>query len=246
MAKVGLGLGLSKGSSVVSAPPYENDYSLDFDGVNHVDYVNVGTGLALNGVSSFSFSCWCYLDQSALAYMFSHFDGGHLNDVSFASSWGDLVVTVDDGVNTSSYANAAGGVAINTWQHCACVYDGSGATNADKIKVYLNGAERTCTFAGTIPTTTASGISGEPVYLARGDGGYWKGKLDEIAFFESALSESQIGEIYNEGLPNDLLSSPNVPDGYWTFNDGSTANDTSGNGHHGIITNAVHSTFVPS
>lgn len=43
--------------------------------------------------------------------------------------------------------------------HIAVVYNGAGATNADKVKLYINGESKALTFTGTIPSsiTTISG-----------------------------------------------------------------------------------------
>ena len=41
------------------------------------------------------------------------------------------------------------------WYFLVVVYDGNGATNADRLNIYINGTQQTLTFDGTIPATLA-------------------------------------------------------------------------------------------
>ena len=68
--------------------------------------------------------------------------------------------------------------------------------------------------------------------------------MDEISLFDKALSALEVENIYNDGIPTDLTGRSNLLC-YWTFNDGSTADDTSGNGHDGVLTGTSHSPIVP-
>ena len=51
-------------------------------------------------------------------------------------------------------------VSNDVWHNLALVYDGSGATNTDKIKIYINGVDKSSslTFVGTVPTALNASI----------------------------------------------------------------------------------------
>ncbi len=79
------------------------------------------------------------------------------------------------------------------WTQIAVVYD-----SGNPVKVYLNGAN-----AGTYLTPIGSTYSGIQYELVAGrqfvnvNGWYGEAIIDELLIFETALSQSQIIEIYN-------------------------------------------------
>jgi hypothetical protein len=100
------------------------------------------------------------------------------------------------------------------------------------MKIYINGIEEALTkdvsgYVSLTPTTQALNI---------GDGtaatGAFPGNIDEARIFNRSLSSAEILDLYK----NDVI--PSGVAGEWLFNEGSgdTANDTSVNGNHGVIT----------
>ena len=74
--------------------------------------------------------------------------------------------------------------------------------------------------------------------------------IDEVSFFNSALSASNVADIYNSGVPNDISSLS--PVGWWRMGDnnsgsGTTITDQGSGGNDGTLTNGpTFSTTVPS
>jgi hypothetical protein len=81
------------------------------------------------------------------------------------------------------------------------------------------------------------------------DNKYTDGLLDEAALFNTAISDSDVTDIYNGGVPNDI-SSLN-PIGWWRMGDndggaGTTITDQGSGGNNGTLTNGpTFSTSVP-
>ena len=77
---------------------------------------------------------------------------------------------------------------------------------------------------------------------------FFVGGIDEVAVFDSELSQSNITSIYNGGVPNDI-SSLN-PLSWWRCGDGDTAPTLTDNGsasNDGTMTNfSTFSTDVPT
>lgn len=111
-------------------------------------------------------------------------------------------------------------------------------------KIYENGVEQ------TYITTTTSDFSRNSTNANIGRSAdansYYKGKINNVAIFNSALSDSQITELYNnEGVP-DGVTLPNPDNGdvnltnglvaYYPFN--GNVNDESGNGNDGVVDGA--------
>jgi len=126
--------------------------------------------------------------------------------------------------SSTTYPNSGITFSADTWYHIAVVHD-KDATN--RYKAYINGNEF------LIPNTTGTGSNGErtigemPYSLpynptafgitpnvdlgfsrTSSSGGlqYFEGNLDEVAFWNSALTSENVTSIYNSGVPNDLTS----------------------------------------
>ena len=98
----------------------------------------------------------------------------------------------------------------DTWYHLAAVYDGSGSTNADKLKLYINGVNTTLTLA-TIPSSINSNTENLYIGAYYNNSLLFNGKIDEVALFNKALSLSEVGLIYdatnnNPGKTGDLFT----------------------------------------
>jgi hypothetical protein len=129
------------------------------------------------------------------------------------------------------------------WHHVAAVIDGYDWT------VYVDG-EEDCTWTATISAGTASAYT---MRIAAASNMYFPtdGLIDEVAFFTSALSASDITAIYNSGTPASLESYS--PYGWWRMgdNDGGTGTTITNQGTgststDGTLTNGpTYSTDVP-
>lgn len=85
----------------------------------------------------------------------------------------------------------------NRYNGLVVVFDGTGATNADKLKVYINGRKRTLTFSGTVPTIKAATTA---TFNYANPGVYnFYGKMDDVAFWKGTLTDSQAVLITSNG-----------------------------------------------
>lgn len=110
---------------------------------------------------------------------------------------GNLVVTASTG-NFGSVAVTGANPNI-----VSVVYNGAGAANADRLKVWVNGVAQTLAFTGTIPATlgTATGLD---VGRAYGVGTYIDGDLQEIALYTAVLTDADRRAVEN-GLAQKYL-----------------------------------------
>jgi len=182
-----------------------SNYSFEFDGAD--DYVELGSLSNLQNATEYSISSWFKSPlNNQYQAIYSWFDGadGYLQ-----------LLLVDDGSfvvynyrTSSAYGVSASGlVSANTWYNALVVFDGSGATNADRLKLYINGSLITLTYTGTIPTQTGTMLSNGLHAGARvtTSGAYvWglEGNIDEVSIFDSAIS---IGDVWDgSGEPIDV------------------------------------------
>ena len=242
---ISLGLGLGGGKSATSsgAPgggaPFSNTKSCDFDGGD--EYIAV---TSFNFATAKTLSYWIKLDSisSAGVYIF----GKGASYYTYLTANGQTVYLYAStgplaGVTAFSIG-ATHAITTGSWIHIAIVGDGTTA------KLYKDGVER------------ASGSDRTPQNVDRfggdsiGGSRFVNGKMDEVAYFASALSGAQITNIYKgeesggsggtPGTPGDLDTFSPVH--WWRMGDGDTfdtltdhGKDGSGNpsGNDGTMTN---------
>ena len=154
-----------------------------------------------------------------------------------------LCIATSDNDNCANFAVTPTGTSwlASFWHHVVFTYDGTGPTDADKLKLYIDGQLQTLTFTGTIPSALLAGSSSSHFLL--GDWyGYlsgtkaWNGDLDDARFYNRELTAEEVSRLY-------AGSSPPPCDqtciGYWKLDEtsGTNAADSSGHGFNGTLTN---------
>ncbi len=217
--------------------------ALSFDGTD--DIVDIGDVNSLDGVSQYTAEAWV---------RFSVFT---TNETAFAKRTSDtdraLVLQCSDtsgnvriGVSNVGYGSTSSPLSL-AWHHLAVVYNGGGASNSDRLKLYVDGGTpRSLTFSDTVPTTTpaSSGsrlvIGAEynlttPVIGTTGVVVPFGGQIDEFRIWNVARSATEIqNNMYSQLTP---ASEPNLV-AYYKFDEGSgtTLGDSKGS-NHGTLKN---------
>lgn len=172
------------------------------------DYISVADYDAVDTGNKLTLSYW--VNPDTLQPTASHIVKWEETNAANNSSWGvradpsgeELYVFIaagppDGGDNFFATSNL--NLTAGDWANITFVYDGAGATNADRLKVYKNGVQVAGAFNGTIPTSlnnTAEDISfgrrivDNPLYAD-----YLDGRLDDIRLYNSALSAAEVAEI---------------------------------------------------
>tara|TARA_R100000664_G_scaffold8732_1_gene14407 strand:- start:92 stop:904 length:813 start_codon:yes stop_codon:yes gene_type:complete len=256
----GIGIGnanlFTSVAGVVTPPGYSNLYSIDFDGVD--EYIDLGNNASIrpNVALGVSFSVWAkWVDVTAgSTNIFSNnsmlnFYYGLAMDKNAA---GKIALNTGDGTGTGSQdrrtrVTVNNELTNNTWHHIVGVWEDANQAN---WKIYID---------GSVVATTATGTGGINAYNAANSAyigkrfttspRYMDGKLDEIGFWDSVLTASEVNAIYNGGTPFDLtadngnyVSSSDLI-GYWRNGDPNgtasypTITDDSKNSNNGTMTN---------
>ena len=138
------------------------------------------------------------------------------------------------------------------WSHMLMLYDGTQSSNADKLKVYINGVQQTLAFFGTIPTTVPDTTYAFRIGAAADNTDYFSGTVDDVRIYNRTLSDQEIKRLYNIGGTLHLAASMNQKItnglvGLWSFdqNDiaGTVAYDRSGQGNNGTLTGGAATTI---
>ena len=231
--------------------PKFNTKSIALDGVD--DYINVADNSNLsfgNGTtdSPFSISGWIKMDDISGFRLLNKYVGSTYEYSFGTGAAGNLQLYLLD--SSSQYRARLQSTFLNTgqWYHIASTYDGRGGINAqDGIKIYVDGVrvDDTSVSVGSYIAMTNTTV---PVYIGKLNTSYTDGNIDEVAIFNSELSQSDITSIYNGGTPNDISSLS--PLSWWRCGDGDTSPILTDNGsgvNDGTMANfTTFSTDVPT
>ena len=240
-------------TDIVGTASFSNTKSILLDGID--DYVNVADNSNLsfgNGTtdSPFSFSTWIKMTDATRFFLLS-------KGSVFSTNYEYLLNTnASDKIGLSLYDssnNSRIGRLYNTpltsyenqWVHICSTYNGNGLSSG--IKVYLNGVRVDDTDSNS-GTYVAMENGSRDLNIGRSETGtYASGLIDEVAVFNSELSQSDITAIYGSGVPTSLASLS--PLSWWRCGDGDTSpilTDNGSGGNNGTMTNfTTFSTDVP-
>ena len=183
------------------------------------NYVNLGSNMSIAN-NSFTLAGWVRRSTSGRW------------DLIWSASSGSTNRSLHVGFNSSNflvcnfYENDLQGsltVTDTNWHHFACTFDSTTKTRA----LYLDGAPAGSDIASANYQGTGNiKIGGN--YTS--DSNAYSGNIDEVRIYNRALSRQEINSLYNF-TPAPVL--------YYNFNEntGTTANDSSGNGNAGTLTN---------
>ena len=264
-----MGLGGGRSATSSGAPPssgFTNTYSCAIDGTD--DYIQVGDiGTAGRSLGALSF--WANADDQFeagstagnIAYLFGFKDvsgggGGAsvwdgLNYGHFATTTAMFTLWIGGGIKTVWNVTAGDKLPVG-WHHIVINHNGTGYT------FYVDGVIATSNpLGGSITTSSQAIITGAAFDNFRMAARFnpssiypLKGKIDEVALFDAALTAGNISTIYNSGTPGDLTAFS--PSGWWRMGDvngasGTTITDQGSGGNNGTLTNGpTYSTNVPS
>ena len=225
---------------------YSNTKSLEFGGSNEI--VDCGEPSFLASKTKVSISMFLKLDSTTnqtiagvypgnLSSPLAKWFGFQYSNSAYAQK---MAFIISNGSNYP-YGKTTVSMPQDEWFHFVGVFDGSGAADADRCKMWVNGTQDTLVFPGnSIPTATyAYGSSDWPLWL--GSSGYntnpptaapFLGEMDEVAIWtNTALDSTMVNAIKDQGgsdTPGDLknLSGVATPTHYWRLGDKGTFADS--------------------
>ena len=205
-----------------------NDYSLNFDGTD--DRLDAGSVVTPSATSG-TISAWVKTTSIAYQAILS------TADTSGGGTWGwmavynnKLRITFRQGGGAVKTADGSTTINDGSWHHVVAVSDGAA------YSLYVDGSAETLTNSnndGTwyndLTNLTSTNIGS---HVRSSAGNFFTGNIDEVAVWDSALSSSQITNIYKgesnggsggtNGTPGNLLSFN--PKAWWRMGDGIEAN----------------------
>ena len=200
----------------VTAAPFANQFSFEFDGFD--EGFTIGNPTELQLTNNISISGWFKTSSTLIMNLFTKRASGINNWAVYMQS-GKIYFWVS--VNGSSIpvqVNSAGTLNDGDWHFFAGVRDGT------SLKLYIDNLS-------PVTGTVASGSLGNPngtIMIAETavNSFRFNGNLDELAIFDYGLSEDNIDTIYGTGQPSSL--STLSPVAFYRMGDEATFNSATG------------------
>ena len=152
----------------------------------------------LDGLGAFSISFWVNTSYSSWQYFMGD------NSFRFNVNQGNDDVRINFN-GSAVYRADPLPFALNTWHNFVFIFDGSLA-QADRIKLYLNGSLATNILGGTPDTTFVASNNFRLARVGSFSAKLLVGMMDDVAFFNTALTSENVTSIYNSGEPTTLPS----------------------------------------
>ena len=196
----------------VTAAGIANNYSMSFDGNN--DYIDFGDNINISGDATFSF--WLYRESTAPSNdgaIITIAPSGATSDYICVSLWADKIQAVVSNGNTTNRTSTQT-ISKGSWHHIVVIKSSTAITS-----MYINGNPETL--------ATGGGFYGNLTNLPQatimkaefnGNNYYASGKLDEVGIWNTALTSTQVAEIYNgtsTNLTKDLTTVSGSNLKYW-------------------------------
>lgn len=232
----------------VQGSPYTwlNEYAGSFNGTT--SYVSIADHYRFDGLTAFTFAGWVYSNtMSGDRALITKWTTPAVNSFRLIMTGDEVRVylassSADTGANrgTTSAAN----MSTVAWHHIVIRYDGTGATNADKLRIWIDGVEMVLVFVGTIPTSLPSVATNVEIGRTGAVGAYATDLYGHFALYSTAMDAADIVSLYNGGVKADPYTLPNWSNiiGYWPMN--GHVRDLSGNSHHGTAFGLAYSSAV--
>jgi hypothetical protein len=221
-----------------------NAYSVNFDGTD--DYVDCGNDSSLQPTDEFSVSAWFKTDvvgDSGRNFVFSKVF--FRLDIRETSGRLEFAVYRSTGQGTFVYTPSGTSYSDGNWHHVVATFKKS---DINRYKIYVDGALK----AEATGYNNNVYASSHAFQIGVNNGAnYMDGNIDEVAFWDKALSASEAADVYNGGVPGDLSSMSNLTN-WWRMGDingksGVTIEDQGSEGADGTLVNGpTYSSNVPT
>lgn len=182
--------GTSGNRPVYAADGGDGRPSITYDGT--ADLLEVTDSASIGSTTAFSVACWIKTgatfptDGTIIAQW-----GATERFLMRVETGGNLVVSVSNGSAGTATLSAVLSASRN--YHVGFTYDGAGSGNAGRLKVYLNGIQKSPTYAGTVPASTGNPTTILSIGSRNAAATYFNGSIDDIILVNGrALTEEEM------------------------------------------------------
>ena len=192
----------ANGGTIVGGVTYTTTDGGAFVFNGSTGYINMPTiasGSKLNAKSGMSWAGFIKTTSIQGTFFSYGLLGVYISDILCARTSVNLFCQVNNGADGNGQLTSS---APAGYSHIAFVFDGTQSGNANRLKIYINGALQTLTFSYTVPSTTASPatpMSRIGSYVGFPGSWFLNGSIASCTLFDRAISVDEVNKIFNWG-----------------------------------------------
>ena len=220
---------LSTETDTPTPPSFADTKSFQLDG--NIDFIDCSSAISsVSADNEGSVSAWIKpssIGGGMAIFLVSDIDAQREYFYFGLTSDNRLYAQIKDGVTSSQgwYRTADGdAISVGDWAHVAVTHNGTISA------LYVNGQPVVSTVGGSYQAKWINALSGlDTINIGRIvtsnlNQNYFDGLVDEVSYFSSALSSSDILTIFNGGVPNDLNLMSTLPKIWYRMGEEATWN----------------------
>jgi len=155
------------------------------------DIIDCGNSSAVNATDKLTIAAWVFMRSTATAVCKTTTASTGFSYNIVYNSDNRVYFQMSGNGTTVAYSQTQVSYTTGMWVHCVGVYDGAGAANADKNKVYINGVQVGCNFSGTIPSSLFQSPSNLKINSINNTSS-GTGKIGQVKIWERALTPTEV------------------------------------------------------
>ena len=186
---------------------FPNNGSISLDGSS--DYYGIGTAAAWDALiggagenaKPFTISMWIYADD--LGSIDAPITFGNLDRAIYMNSTSPGILTFAiASLSTTGLVDTTSALAINTWYHVVCTFDGgdpAGAVTGGGMKIYIDGedvSDPQADLDNPAAIETYDCYIGVTEFPFSSMARHWDGKINQVSVWDVALSATEVTELY--------------------------------------------------
>ena len=171
-----------------------------FDGVN--DYIGTGSSTFLTG-ARFSVSYWVNVSTFGPNYS-SNVLARRFTLFGTVASYQGFTNTFVGGIDVDGSGNTIAVVrennySLNKWYHYAATFEGASTGNTNKLKIYIDGVQKSVVFDGTVPSSPAQSNTETTIgkFTLSNAFNYFNGRVSDLKIYDRELTAQEIQANYN-------------------------------------------------
>lgn len=188
-----------------SQQAFRNLYSFDFDGIDEYMSVPHHASISFDRLDPFTYSVWVNMDSIAgTTFFFEKLDATrNIGQDLWTQSSGQIRLWHGNNGANTIFVRTEAVLTIGTTYNIIWAYNGNGL--ASGVTIYLNGISQPITvIANTLTLTTLNAL---PLFMGSSNSpsNFINSRMDEKSIWNKAFNQAEATELYNEGIPADLL-----------------------------------------
>lgn len=154
----------------------------------------------------------CWVKKASAGHTIAVGTSGSTTRRFCIQDWSDGNLYVGCGNGAVSFASMVNPMTLNAWNCVLIGFNGLGAGNSDRLKLWVNGTPRTLSYTLSVPTSLANNLQG-PFKIGQDISIYSTGHVDMTGLFRNMPTDQDAIDLYAAGVGENYVLAKR----YWYY-----------------------------